>query len=246
MQLSIICEDLVVARVSTVRHYWETAPHIPPLHRATSAFLALAYDLQHSSASLRHVSGDFSLTSNLSSGCSVILSRYLPEMQIMTVGMAEAQQERLKKREHLAKSRSARWRNNTRILLALPFRFTAMVWEELKDRRRVRLAKKLSEQPPYKPLVLRNGTRSSQTQSKLLALPAEIRLMIWEHVVGGKLIVLHRKSGKLMHRSLEKEGAASVTNATGQIVKQMRLDSAATPTTSKERFLALLQTCQIM
>jgi hypothetical protein len=167
-------------------------------------------------------------------------------MQIMTVGMAEAQQERLKRYDRLANSRSARWRNNTRILLALPFRFTAMVWDELKDRHRARLAKKLSEQPPYKPLVLRNGTRSSQTQSKLLALPAEIRLMIWERVVGGKLIVLHGKGGKLMHRSLEREGAASVTNATAQIVRQMRLDSTATPTTSKVRFLALLQTCQMM
>jgi hypothetical protein len=51
---------------------------------------------------------DFSLTYNHSSGCSIILSRYLPKMQIMTVGMAEAQQERQKKRDRLANSRSAR------------------------------------------------------------------------------------------------------------------------------------------
>ncbi|KAF1832754.1 hypothetical protein BDW02DRAFT_581008 [Decorospora gaudefroyi] len=118
-----------------------------------------------------------------------------------------------------------------------------MAWEVSKERHRARVAKKLAKQPPPKPLMLRNGTRSSQQQSRLLALPAELRLMIWERVVGGKLIVLHRKDGKMMHYSMDLESA---TNATAQITRQTRHDATATPTTRpKAKLLALLQACQM-
>jgi hypothetical protein len=166
-------------------------------------------------------------------------------MQIMTVGQMEAQQEYLAELDRMANSKSARWRNNTLELLVYPFRFATMVWEELKDRRRARLAKKLSQQSPHKPLVLQNVTRSAQRRCRLLALPAESRLMVWERVVGGKLIVLHRKGGKIRHRSLDRD-TASVINATAQIVRQTRHGSTATSTTPKVKFLAILQTCQMV
>jgi len=96
--------------------------------------------------------------------------------------------------------------------------------------------------PLYKPLKLRKGTRSTQAQSILLHMPAEIRLIIWDYVVARDPVLLYQRNGLVAYDYLTDEGPQNVQNITPGTIGTKRRGHIGT----KVSLLAILQTCQMM
>lgn len=102
--------------------------------------------------------------------------------------------------------------------------------------------------PPYKPLELRSRRRCSQSQSRLLMLPAEIRFVIWDYVMASSPIALYRARDKITYDLLLEESLQSVTEITPHTIQKTvegRTDLKATKV-HKPSLLPVLQTCQMM
>jgi hypothetical protein len=96
--------------------------------------------------------------------------------------------------------------------------------------------------PLYKPLKLRKGTRSTQAQSILLNMPAEIRLIIWDCVVARDPVLLYQRDGRVAYDYLTDEGPQKVQIITPGPIRTKRRRHEVT----KVCLLAMLQTCQMM
>jgi len=128
--------------------------------------------------------------------------------------------------EHRAHSRAARWTHGVRSFLDKKIRLANRMCQELGEmmgeRRRKREAEKVRK---YKSLELRARKRPTQEKSRLLSLPAEIRVMIWEYAMTGQFIVLYRKRGKVTSSVFDGHGT-SVTNATVSIMTSIAMYKA--------------------
>ena len=129
--------------------------------------------------------------------------------------------------EHRAHSRAAGWRHGIRGSLDKKIRLANRMCQELGEmmgeRRRKREAEKVRK---YKSLELRARKRPTQEKSRLLSLPAEIRVMIWEYAMTGQFIVLYRKRGKVTSSVFDSHGTTSVTNATVSIMTSIAMSKA--------------------
>ncbi|KAI4616192.1 uncharacterized protein J4E87_008927 [Alternaria ethzedia] len=129
--------------------------------------------------------------------------------------------------EHRAHSRAALWTHGMRGFLDKKIRLANIIREELgemmEERRRKKEAEKVRK---YKPLELRARKRPTQEKSRLLSLPAEIRIMIWEYAMTGQFIVLYRKRGKVTSSVFDSHGTTSVTNATVSIMTSIAMAKA--------------------
>jgi hypothetical protein len=102
--------------------------------------------------------------------------------------------------------------------------------------------------PPYQPLRLRSHRRCSQSQSRLLTLPPEIRFMIWDHVMAGGPIALYQARDRITYNLMPEHSPQSVINITPQTVQEAvegRINSKA-DRMHRPSFLSVLQTCQMM
>jgi len=129
--------------------------------------------------------------------------------------------------EHRAHLRVAHWTQGMKDFLDKKIRLANRIREELgemmEERRRKREAEKVRK---YKPLELRARKRPTQEKSRLLSLPAEIRIMIWEYAITGQFIVLYRKRGKVTSSVFDRHGTTSVTNATVSIMTSIAMSKA--------------------
>jgi hypothetical protein len=118
--------------------------------------------------------------------------------------------------------------------------------------RRGRRSSKSRQEPAPEPLTrlptFRVGTKCAQTQSDLLSMPAEIRILIWEYVVASDPIILYQKTGQITYDYLMGEGPEVVHNISPQTLTHIeRTHSISQKHTTKNiRLLAVLQTCQMM
>jgi hypothetical protein len=102
------------------------------------------------------------------------------------------------------------------------------------------------------------GCESSPFGSKLLNLPAEIRMLIWEYAFGGNFIVLYLgEGGRLMHSLLDNTNSSmstqnvpiqmeTIKNAVVRLPNPPRKHSKQRSQTTKLSALALLQSCRLM
>jgi len=101
------------------------------------------------------------------------------------------------------------------------------------------------------------SNNASQSKSRLLALPLEIRLLIWECAVGGNLIALYRDGGRLTHSLVDgtnsPEPGRDIPIRTESILDEATLMFGSThahgtnlPPAHTLRVLAMLQTCWTM
>ncbi|KAF1964502.1 hypothetical protein BU23DRAFT_561896 [Bimuria novae-zelandiae CBS 107.79] len=74
--------------------------------------------------------------------------------------------------------------------------------------------------PPYKPLKLRSRRRCSQSQSRLLMLPPEIRFIIWDYVMASGPIALYRARDRITYDLMPEDSPQSVINITPQTVRE--------------------------
>jgi len=160
-------------------------------------------------------------------------------MRFCTAAEEAAARDKRKEQERLENSRTARWANYTKRFLDM----TAQLANEIRDERMIRLVNKSIAQEAeqlrkYKPLKLRSRKRCTQKRSALLNLPAEIRIMIWEHLMARKFIVLYRKWGDVTSIFVDKDDATSVDSATSSIMRSISMPG------SKSGVFPLLQTCQ--
>jgi hypothetical protein len=139
----------------------------------------------------------------------------------------------------IPQKRHIRFRNTALRILSYPFR---PLWDRYKNPSRP------ISHPRYKPLELPTRKRSAQTQSVLLSLPAELRLMIWEYVVARDPIVLYRRNGRIGYAFLEGKGMREVGNITPRVLEQVKEDRGFIKgrKAKKVHLLAVPQTCQMM
>jgi len=106
----------------------------------------------------------------------------------------------------------------------------------------------MTPEPPYIPLSLRSDLASAQSQSTLLNLPAELRSIIWKHLLGEKHIALYYRNGRIAYEFLEDEGPDEVLNITPAVVQAVHTNYAANLHGKRERtnVLAVLQSCQLV
>lgn len=102
--------------------------------------------------------------------------------------------------------------------------------------------------PPYKPLKLRSRRRCSQSQSRLLMLPPEIRFIIWDYVMAGGPIALYRARDRITYDLIPENSPQSVTNITPQTIQKAAESRTnhRVSNTHKMSLLPVLQTCQMM
>ncbi len=119
--------------------------------------------------------------------------------------------------------------------------FTLRILSKWLERLRYRLHNR-----PYERLELRGETQSFQLQSQLLALPAEIRLIIWKNVMTDHRIVLFRRNGRITYNCLTTEYPEPISNITREKIKNLEDGVVCPSRCEKIKFLAILQTCQMM
>lgn len=102
--------------------------------------------------------------------------------------------------------------------------------------------------PPYKPLKLRSRRRLSQTQSRLLMLPPEIRFIIWDYVMASGPIALYQARDRITYDLVPEHGPQSVINITPQTIQSAVEGRTSFQKSKKPKpsFLSVLQTCQMM
>lgn len=102
--------------------------------------------------------------------------------------------------------------------------------------------------PDFRPLRLTCGRRSAQTQSRLLNLPAEIRLIIWNCMLAQHPILLYHKDRKATCDLLVVGEPLRLERFTQGIASRgYSVHKGPRPWKSdKMRLLALLQTCRTM
>jgi hypothetical protein len=92
---------------------------------------------------------------------------------------------------------------------------------------------------------------TSSSTSKLLALPAEVRIMIWCYVTGGRRIAIFRDNRRLTHCILD--GSNSQTpgvmfnvgpSSVLSVVRNIRGDFDEPPRPRRSSTLALMKTCR--
>jgi hypothetical protein len=86
--------------------------------------------------------------------------------------------------------RAAQWRTAGRSLFCLPCNLVAYLLGYLQPSPDSPTQKQVAIEPPYIPLSLRSDAANAQSQSTLLALPTELRCMIWKCLLSEKQIAL--------------------------------------------------------
>lgn len=101
---------------------------------------------------------------------------------------------------------------------------------------------------PYKPLKLRSHRRCSQSQSRLLMLPPEIRFIIWDYVMASGPIALYRARDRITYDLMPEDSPQSVINITSQTARKAveGRTSLKASKMHKISLLPVLQTCQMM
>lgn len=106
-----------------------------------------------------------------------------------------------------------------------------------------------TKRPPM-PLHLRNDSQASQTGSKLLNLPREIRDIIWTFVVAEDPITLSYEKRRIAHGNLGGESPEEVKAITEVVLDEIKAATAhkvhGEPHPSSVGLLTVLQTCQQM
>ncbi len=99
-------------------------------------------------------------------------------------------------------------------------------------------------------LKTHNGPRlqSKQSRSPLLALPAEIRLLIWNNVIEEYPVTVYRKDGSIgfTYLTASHHYPGYINNISPNILKQIRNTMKDLSHSDQACSLALLQTCQMM
>jgi len=145
--------------------------------------------------------------------------------------------------------KAAQWRRGAQFFICLPWNLAACLCVRLWPSTPHSVApEKVTPEPPYIPLSLRNDLASAQSQSKLLNLPAELRSIIWIHLLGEKHIALYYKNGRMAYEFLEDEGPDEVSNITPAVIEAVRANYAANLHGKREgtNVLAVLQSCQLV
>ena len=146
-------------------------------------------------------------------------------------------------------SKAPQWRRGAKFFVCLPWNLTACLCNRLWPSIPHSVTpEKVTPEPPYIPLSLRNDLASSQSQSKLLNLPAELRSLIWKHLLGEKHIALYYRNGRIAYEFLEDEGLLEIENITPAVIQAIHTDYAANLHGKRERtnVLAVLQSCQLV
>ncbi len=93
-----------------------------------------------------------------------------------------------------------------------------------------------------------SSPQSTQSQSRLLSLPAEIRVMIWTAVITEDPIILFRRNGRISYDRLTAEHMYSneIIHITPDTIEQLNKNTGGPVRHEKAKILAVLQTCQMM
>jgi len=146
-------------------------------------------------------------------------------------------------------SRAAQWRRGAQFFICLPWNLAACLCVRLWPSSLHSVTpEKVTPEPLYIPLLLRDDTASAQSQSKLLNLPAELRSIIWKHLLAEKHIALYYRNGRIAYEFLEDEGPDEVSNITPAVLQAVRTNYAANLHGNRERtnVLAVLQSGQLV
>ena len=145
--------------------------------------------------------------------------------------------------------KAAQWRRGARFFICLPWNLAACLCIRLWPSSPHSVTpEKMTPEPPYIPLSLRSDLASAQSQSTLLNLPAELRSIIWKHLLGEKHIALYYRDGRIAYEFLEDEGPDEVSNITPAVIQAVHTNYATNLHGKRERtnVLAVLQSCQLV
>ena len=146
-------------------------------------------------------------------------------------------------------SKAAQWRRGAQFFVCLPWNLAACLCVRLWPSTPHSVTpEKVIPEPPYIPLLLRDDSASAQSQSKFLSLPAELRSIIWKHLLGEKHIALYYRDGRIAYEFLEDEGPDEVTNITPAVIQAVHTNYTANLHGKRKRtnVLAVLQSCQLV
>ena len=145
--------------------------------------------------------------------------------------------------------KAAQWRRAARFFICLPWNLAACLCVRLwPSSPHSVTSEKVNPEPPYIPLSPRDDSADTQSQSKLLNLPAELRSIIWKHLLGEKHIALYYRNGRIAYEFLEDVGPGEVSNITPAVIQAVHTNYAANLHGKRERtnILAVLQSCQLV
>lgn len=110
---------------------------------------------------------------------------------------------------------------------------------------------------PSRSRDLQQAVLSTFSESKLLSLPAEVRLLIWEITFGGNFVALYRVRGRLLHTLLDNHNSQATTQdvAVGsdtiraallQLPGTTREDSKRVTSLTRLKAMGALLSCPLM